>query len=205
MNYFLSRTGVKYNQKKQWWKSLISYQSRRLGVGKDHSRIGLVSIPYWSRIDPVSFSYRSPIVLVSFSLPEAETIRKQYGNNTRSIYAGREDDTWWIHGGYMAETLFAISYKVVFLIDEEVGDGGDSDVAERWGLVDRWNSEACGEFERWEDHPGYPGESVHAVSAWAFQVHGKARVRTRIVRFDPQAPWPGLLQLAPSLKTQGSS
>lgn len=30
----------------------------------------------------------------------------------------------------MAETLFAISYKVVFLIDEEVGDGGDSDVAE---------------------------------------------------------------------------
>ena len=36
-----------------------------------------------------------------------------------------------IHGGYMAETLFAISYKVVFLIDEEVGDGGDSDVAER--------------------------------------------------------------------------
>ena len=36
-----------------------------------------------------------------------------------------------IRGGYMAETLFAISYKVVFLIDEEVGDGGDSDVAER--------------------------------------------------------------------------
>ena len=31
----------------------------------------------------------------------------------------------------MAETLFAISYNVVFLIDEEVGDGGDSDVAER--------------------------------------------------------------------------
>ncbi len=36
-----------------------------------------------------------------------------------------------IRDGYMAETLFAISYKVVFLIDEEVGDGGDSDVAER--------------------------------------------------------------------------
>ena len=31
----------------------------------------------------------------------------------------------------MAKTLFAISYKVVFLIDEEVGDGRDSDVAER--------------------------------------------------------------------------
>ena len=29
---------------------------------------------------------------------------------------------------------------------------------------------------------------IHAVSAWAFQVHGKARVRTRVVRFDPQAP-----------------
>ena len=74
-------------------KSLISYQSLRVGVGKDRSRIGLVSNPYCFRIDPVSFSYRSPIVLLSFSLPEAETIRKQYGNNTRSIYAGREDDT----------------------------------------------------------------------------------------------------------------
>ena len=57
------------------------------------SRINPVSIPYQSRIDPVSIPYRSPIVLLSFSLPEAETIRKQYGNNTRSIYAGREDDT----------------------------------------------------------------------------------------------------------------
>ena len=69
---------VKYNRKKQWWKGLISYQSLRVGVGKDRSRIGLVSNPYCFRIDPVSFSYRSPIVLLSFSLPEAETIRKQY-------------------------------------------------------------------------------------------------------------------------------
>ena len=53
-----------------------------------------------------------------------------------------------------------------------------------WGL----NSEACGEFERREDHPGHPGDPVHAISAWSFQVHGKARVRTRVVRFDPQAP-----------------
>ena len=53
---------------------------------------------YRSRINPVSIPYRSPIVLLSFSLPEAETIRKQYGNNMRSIYAGREDDTWWVHG-----------------------------------------------------------------------------------------------------------
>jgi len=56
-----------------------------MGVGKDRSRIGLVSIPYQSRIDPVSIPYRSPIVLLSFSLPEAETIRKQYGNNTETI------------------------------------------------------------------------------------------------------------------------
>ena len=69
-----------------------------MGVGKDRSRIGLVSIPYQSRIEPVSIPYRSPIVLLSFSLPEAETIRKQYGNNMRSIYAGGEDDTWWVHG-----------------------------------------------------------------------------------------------------------
>ena len=190
--------------KKLEFISISSVRSRKRPFSY-RSRINPVLIPYRSRIVPVSFSYRSPIILASRSGNNTETIRKQHGNNTRSIYAGREDDTWWIHGGYMAETLFAISYKVVFLIDEEVGDGGDSDVAERWGLVDRWNSEACGEFERWEDHPGYPGESVHAVSAWAFQVHGKARVRTRIVRFDPQAPWPGLLQLASSLKTQGSS
>ena len=69
-----------------------------MGVGKDRSRINHVLIPYRFRIDPVSIPYRSPIVLLSFSLPEAETIRKQYGNNMRSIYAGGEDDTWWVHG-----------------------------------------------------------------------------------------------------------
>ena len=74
-----------------------------MGVGKDRSRIVLVSISYQSRIDPVLIPYRSPIVLLSFSLPEAETIRKQYGNNTRSIYAGREDDTWWVHGGNVVD------------------------------------------------------------------------------------------------------
>ena len=68
------------------------------------SRINPVSFSYQSRIDPVSIPYRSPIVLLSFSLPEAETIRKQYGNNMRSIYAGREDDTWWVDGGSVAET-----------------------------------------------------------------------------------------------------
>ena len=62
------------------------------------SRIVLVSIPYQSRIDPVSIPYRSPIVLLSFSLPEAETIRKQYvtirkrcGFDTRSIGGARKE------------------------------------------------------------------------------------------------------------------
>ena len=45
----------------------------------------------------------------------------------------------------MAETLFAISYKVVFLIDEEVGDGGCGDGTERSGLVEeeRLANRAC--------------------------------------------------------------
>ena len=41
----------------------------------------LVSIPYRSRIDSVSIPYCSRIVLLSFSLPEAETIRKRYVND----------------------------------------------------------------------------------------------------------------------------
>ena len=71
---------------------------------KTVTRIVLVSFSYQSRINPVLIPYRSPIVLLSFSLPEAETIRKQYGNNMRSIYAGREDDTWWVDGGSVVET-----------------------------------------------------------------------------------------------------
>ena len=67
-----------------------------LSITSDGSRKRPFS--YQSRIDPVLIPYRSPIVLLSFSLPEAETIRKQYGNNMRSIYAGGEDDTWWVHG-----------------------------------------------------------------------------------------------------------
>ena len=64
-----------------------------MGVGKDRSRIVLVSISYQSRIDPVFIPYRSPIVLLSFSLPEAETIRKQY-----------EVDICWKGGRYMVGT-----------------------------------------------------------------------------------------------------
>ena len=63
-----------------------------MGVGKDRSRIVLVSIPYRSRINPVLIPYRSPIVLLSFSLPEAETIRKQY-----------EADILWKGGRYEDE------------------------------------------------------------------------------------------------------
>ena len=37
-----------------------------------------ISFSYRPRINPVSIPYHPPIVLLSFSLPEAETIRKQY-------------------------------------------------------------------------------------------------------------------------------
>ena len=60
------------------------------------SRIVLVSIPYQSRIDPVSFSYRSPIVLASGSGNNTETIRKQY-----------EVDICWKGGRYVVGTWSA--------------------------------------------------------------------------------------------------
>ncbi len=47
-------------------------------------RIVSVLFPYRFRIVSVSFPYRSPIVLLLFSSWEAETIRKQYGNDTES-------------------------------------------------------------------------------------------------------------------------
>ena len=46
---------------------------------------------YRSRINPVLIPYRSPIVLLSFSLPEAETIRKRCGFDTRSTGGTREE------------------------------------------------------------------------------------------------------------------
>ena len=54
-----------------------SIRSRILPISY-RSRIDPVLIPYQSRINPVLFSYRPPIVLLSFSLTEAETIRKRY-------------------------------------------------------------------------------------------------------------------------------
>ena len=44
-----------------------------------------ISFSYRPRINPVSIPYHPPIVLLSFSLPEAETIRKLYGNYTETI------------------------------------------------------------------------------------------------------------------------
>ena len=57
---------------------------------------GSRSVSYRSRINPVLFPYCSRIVLrssffppsfvvLSFSLPEAETIRKEYGNDTETM------------------------------------------------------------------------------------------------------------------------
>ena len=61
-----------------------SVRSRILSISY-RSRIDPVSIPYQSRINPVLFSYCSPIVLLSFSLTEAETIRKRYVNDICSM------------------------------------------------------------------------------------------------------------------------
>ena len=64
-----------------------SHQVRRTAA----KQIGYVSGTYRFRIDLVSIPYRSRIVLLSFSLPEAETIRKRYGNNRRSKGETREN------------------------------------------------------------------------------------------------------------------
>ena len=64
-----------------------SHQVRRTAA----KQIGYVSVTYRFRIDLVSIPYRPPIVLLSFSLPEAETIRKRYGNNRRSKGETREN------------------------------------------------------------------------------------------------------------------
>ena len=63
-----------------------SHQVRRTAA----KQIGYVSVSYRFRIDLVSIPYRSRIVLLSFSLPEAETIRKRYGNHRISKGGTRE-------------------------------------------------------------------------------------------------------------------
>ena len=70
--------------KKLEFISISSVRSRKRPFSY-RSRINPVLIPYRTRIDPVSIPYRSPIVLLSFSLPEAETIRKPCGIDTETI------------------------------------------------------------------------------------------------------------------------
>ena len=82
-----------------------------MGVGKDRSRIVLVSFSYQSRIDPVLIPYRSPIVLLSFSLPEAETIRKQYGSDITWKGEGYVEGTWKICGGRAYTTKITVSAR----------------------------------------------------------------------------------------------
>ena len=82
-----------------------------MGVGKDRSRIVLVSFSYRSRINPVLIPYRSPIVLLSFSLPEAETIRKQYGSDITWKGEGYVEGTWRIGGGRAYTTKITVSAR----------------------------------------------------------------------------------------------
>ena len=63
--------------------------------------IVLVSTTYRSRINPVSIPYRSRIILLSFSYRSRFRKRKQYGNNTKPIYLGREDDMRMRLSGYL--------------------------------------------------------------------------------------------------------
>ncbi len=70
--------------KKLEFISISSVRSRKKSFTY-RSRIDPVSIPYQSRIILRSSFVRPSFMVLSFSLPEAETIRKQYGNNTEAI------------------------------------------------------------------------------------------------------------------------
>ena len=66
---------------------------------------------YRSRINPVSIPYHSRIVLLSFSLPEAETIRKQYGSDITWKGEGYVEGTWRIGGGRAYTTKITVSAR----------------------------------------------------------------------------------------------
>ena len=66
---------------------------------------------YRSRINPVLIPYRSPIVLLSFSLPEAETIRKQYGSDITWKGEGYVEGTWRIGGGRAYTAKITVSAR----------------------------------------------------------------------------------------------
>ena len=80
-----------------------------LSITSDGSRKRPFS--YRSRINPVLIPYRSPIVLLSFSLPEAETIRKQYGSNITWKGGGYVEGTWRIGGGRAYTTKITVSAR----------------------------------------------------------------------------------------------
>ena len=66
---------------------------------------------YRSRINPVLIPYHSRIVLLSFSLPEAETIRKQYGSDITWKGEGCVEGTWRIGGGRALMTKITVSAR----------------------------------------------------------------------------------------------
>ena len=66
---------------------------------------------YRSRINPVLIPYRSRIVLLSFSLPEAETIRKQYGSDITWKGEGYVVGTWRIGEGRAHTTKITVSAR----------------------------------------------------------------------------------------------
>ena len=74
-----------------------SHQVRRTAA----KQFDYVSVSYRFRIDLVSIPYRSRIVLLSFSYRSRFRKRKQYGNNTKPIYFGREDDMRMRLSGYL--------------------------------------------------------------------------------------------------------
>ena len=83
---------------RQWNKIAVPPSPQNDGK-MNRSRIGYVSNPYRSRIILRSSFVHPFFVVLSFSLPEAETIRKQYGTirkhcgfDTRTIGGAREEE-----------------------------------------------------------------------------------------------------------------
>ena len=77
----------------------------------------LVSFSYRSRIDSVLIPYQSRIVLLSFSLPEAETIRKRYVNDICSNKGWYVVDTWSIRRDRVPGAL-TITAKVAGVVSQ---------------------------------------------------------------------------------------
>ena len=78
-----------------------SHQVRRTAA----KQIGYVSVSYRFRIDLVSIPYRSRIILLSFSYRSRFRKRKQYGNNTETIWDRYMLEGRTIRGGYMVKRV----------------------------------------------------------------------------------------------------